>query len=105
MKLQMLMMILVSGAMGVAQARAEDAAEGEALYQEVCRNCHGPSGRGLASFPSLLGRDADFIASRLETYRAGERVGGNSALMMPVAAELSDQEIADLAAYITEELG
>jgi len=99
----MLLMVLVS-AMAADQASAEDAAEGEALYQEVCRNCHGPSGRGLASFPGLLGHDVDFIVSRLETYRAGERVGGNSALMMPVAAELSDEEIANLAAYITEDL-
>ena len=86
---------------GAGQVRAQDSAAGEALYQDVCRNCHGPSGQGLASFPRLTGLGAEQIVSRLGQYRAGERVGPNSALMRPIAADLSDEDMANLAAYIT----
>jgi cytochrome c553 len=85
----------------MAQAQADDIMAGEALYAESCVSCHGGSGRGMASFPSLTGRDADYISKRLMQYRAGERVGPNSALMAPAAAELSDDDIANLAAYIS----
>lgn len=82
-------------------AGAVAADEAETLYQDVCRNCHGPEGQGLASYPELAGRDAAFVTDRLETYRAGERVGYNTALMAPHAADLTDDEIAGLAAYIS----
>ena len=95
-------------AMGVALmlaasgAHAEgDVAAGEARYGQNCVSCHGKTGKGMASFPSLAGRETDYIADRLTTYRAREKVGPNSAIMMSHAAELSDAEIANLAAYIS----
>ena len=81
-------------------AIAQDVDAGEQLYQDVCTSCHGANAAGMASFPKLTGQTADYLISRLETYRAGERVGPNSALMMPHAADLSDEDIANLAAYI-----
>lgn len=80
-----------------------DVEAGTLLYAEGCAQCHGRAGRGMASFPSLMGREIDYLSDRLEQYRAGKSIGPNSALMMPVAAELSDEEIANLAAYISEE--
>ena len=85
----------------LAEAREGDATAGEARYSETCVNCHGPSGKGMASFPTLAGKDADYITDRLITYRAGETVGPNSALMIPMARDLSDDEIANLAAYLS----
>ncbi|MGS4944770.1 c-type cytochrome [Meridianimarinicoccus sp. RP-17] len=81
-------------------AGAQDLETGEELYGESCRNCHGPRAQGMASFPKLTGQDAAYLAGRLEQYRAGERVGPNSALMQPNAADLSDADIANLAAFI-----
>ncbi|MEA2117782.1 c-type cytochrome [Halovibrio sp. HP20-50] len=86
-----------------ATAQAADKSAGETLYADECAQCHGREGKGMASFPSLTGRDADYIASRLETYRAGERVGANSSLMIPNATDLSDEDIANLAAYLGEQ--
>ena len=85
----------------VAQAQATDLAAAKTKYSEVCASCHGPSGKGMASFPGLAGKDVDYIASRLKQYRAGERVGPNSPLMAPHAAELSDEEIVGLSDYIS----
>jgi cytochrome c553 len=54
----------------------------------------------MASFPSLRGKEASYLAERLNQYRAGEKVGPNSLLMIPVAADLTDDEIEGLAEYI-----
>jgi cytochrome c553 len=81
-------------------AAAQEAAKAEALYKQVCRNCHGPTGKGMASFPKLAGHDETFLVSRLEQYRSGEMVGPNTALMRPHAEDLSDDQIAGLARYV-----
>lgn len=80
-----------------------DVAAGQSLYAAECAQCHGRTGRGMASFPSITGHDADYISDMLMRYRAGETIGSNTALMRPVAAELSDTDIADLAAFISAE--
>ena len=82
-------------------ARGADIAAGKHRYGLNCVNCHGRAGRGMASFPALLGRDAEYIAGRLKRYRAREKVGPNSAIMMSLSGDLSDADIANLAAYIS----
>jgi cytochrome c553 len=86
---------------GMPAARAQDAAAGEALYKSNCRQCHGPTARGMSAYPRLSDKEADYIVGRLGQYRAGERVGPNSPLMYPVAKDLTDAEIADLAVFIS----
>ena len=78
-----------------------DTAAGEELYQSVCRNCHGPKAQGVASYPRLADKDMEYITGRLERYRDGERIGPNSMLMIPHARDLSDDDITNLAGYIT----
>ncbi len=85
-----------------AKAQDADLAAAKAAYAGVCANCHGPAGKGMASFPKVSGRDADYLASRLKQYRAGEKVGPNSPLMMPHAVKLSDGDIANLSAYMSK---
>ena len=98
-------LMLVTGAalaLGMSQASAEDAvAAGEKRYKKNCITCHGKKGKGLASFPPLKGRDAEYIADRLKKYRAREKVGPNSVIMMEWAAKLSDDEITNIAAYVS----
>jgi cytochrome c553 len=101
MKISMLWAGAVVLTIGVSQAQAQDVAAGETLYSNSCSQCHGPKAKGMASFPSLAGKEAEYLSSRLEQYRAGERVGPNSGLMIPNAKNLSDADIANLAAYIS----
>ena len=82
-------------------AEGADIAAGKQRYALNCVNCHGRAGKGMASFPALLGRDAEYIAGRLNRYRAREKVGPNSAIMMSLSGDLSDADIANLAAYIS----
>ena len=81
-------------------AQGADIAAGKNRYSLNCVNCHGRAGKGMASFPALVGRDAEYIARRLNQYRAREKVGPNSAIMMSLSGDLSDADIANLAAYI-----
>lgn len=86
---------------GATSVAAEgDVVAGEKLFKSACRSCHGPKAQGMASFPKLAGRDAAYITDRLATYHAGETVGPNSRLMIPVAQKLSPEDMANVAAYI-----
>ena len=71
--------------------------KGEATKQS-CVDCHGAEGNAPidATYPKLGGQYGDYIAHALQAYRAGDR---QNALMTPQAAQLSDQDISDLAAY------
>jgi cytochrome c553 len=80
-----------------------DSSAGEDIYQSGCKNCHGRTGKGLASFPRLAGNEADYLVARLIAYRNGEAIGPNSPLMWPWAKELSDKDIVNITAYITNE--
>jgi cytochrome c553 len=82
--------------------QAADIAAGASRYNVNCVNCHGNAGQGMASFPAIQGRDAAYIAEKLETYRAREMVGPNSAIMMSLSSDLSDDDIANLAAFIAD---
>lgn len=84
---------------------ANDVNAGEKRYLQNCVNCHGKNGKGLASFPAILDRDANYISNRLTQYRAKEKVGPNSAIMMSLVGGLTDEEIANLAAYIEAAFG
>ncbi len=77
-----------------------DLKSGEKIYKSVCKNCHGPTGKGMASFPKLVDNTAEYLADRLKQYRSGEKIGPNTALMAPQATSLTDQDIADIAAYL-----
>lgn len=73
----------------------------ENIFKRNCRACHGNKAQGVASYPRLSDKEPEYIAERLRTYRAGERIGPNSVLMIQNAKELSDEDIASLAVYVT----
>merc|ERR1711988_1491982 len=77
-----------------------DKEAGEARYKKSCVACHGPAGKGAASYPKISGKEVSYIKAKLETYRKGIEIGPNSALMIMMAKPLSDEEIANLAAYL-----
>lgn len=85
-----------------------DFAAGKALASkkgstgQACVDCHGAEGNGPidASYPKLGGQYADYIEHSLQAYRSGDRGGSPTTdLMGGQAKSLTDQQIADLAAY------
>ena len=73
----------------------------KSIFSRSCRGCHGNKAQGVASYPKLSDKTPEYIVEKLETYRAGERIGPNSVLMIQNAKGLSDLEIASLAVYVT----
>jgi cytochrome c553 len=63
----------------------------------ACIACHGIDGNSAnPEWPSLAGQNEAYIVRQLQAFRGGQR---QNALMTPMAAPLSDQDIDDLAAY------
>lgn len=63
----------------------------------VCATCHGLDGIAKApDAPNLAGTNAYYLAEQLKAYRSGAR---GHPQMAVIAKELSDADIADLAAW------
>jgi cytochrome c553 len=68
-----------------------------ATKSAICSSCHGPNGNSVnPEWPRLAGQSAVYIAEQLRLFRSGVR---NNAIMKPLTASLSDQDISDLAVY------
>jgi cytochrome c553 len=66
-----------------------------------CAKCHGKSGEGVKQNPILAGVAAGVFIEKMNGYREG---GGDNKVMIRFAKSLTDEEIAELAAYY-ESLG
>jgi cytochrome c553 len=63
----------------------------------TCQACHGANGNSTnPEWPSLAGIGGDYIAEQLKNFKDGKRT---NAVMMPMAATLSANDMADLGAY------
>jgi cytochrome c553 len=100
-----LMAVLASASLalaGAAQA-ADGNAEAGKKKTQMCAGCHGIDGFRTAfpevySVPRLGGQSANYIVAALKAYKSGDRVHPS---MRAIAGSLSDQDMADLAAYYT----
>jgi len=87
------MMFVPMLAAGGVQAGG-DATRGGELASD-CSDCHGANGQGDEDIPALAGMDAAEHAQILAAYQSGAIEGD----MTDYVADLSEQDIADLAAY------
>ena len=95
---------LLGGAVLAMDAQAAGNAEAGADKVGTCVACHGIDGKGLAPiYPNLNGQSATYLESSLKAYRDGQRQGGNAMLMTPMAQGLSDEDVADIAAYYSSQ--
>tara|TARA_B110000008_G_C16775421_1_gene486327 strand:- start:161 stop:484 length:324 start_codon:yes stop_codon:yes gene_type:complete len=93
--------IIVLSLFFVSKSYSNDIDTGNERFHKNCHNCHGRAGMGVASYPKVSGLDSSYIVDRLNRYRAGEKIGANSGLMIMMAKKLSDEEIDVLAAYLS----
>jgi cytochrome c553 len=79
-------------------------AKGEALAKggktTKCAACHGDNLDGLAVVPALRGRSPSYVARQLADFKQGARHGTWAPLMGPVVANLTADDILNLAAYL-----
>ncbi|HEY7742791.1 MAG TPA: cytochrome c [Burkholderiales bacterium] len=91
---------LLLAAASVAPAAEGDAAAGK-RKTSMCAGCHGIGGYKTVfpevyHVPRLGGQHAAYMVKALQEYKAGNR---SHPSMRAIAAGLSDQDMADLAAY------
>ncbi len=64
---------------------------------KLCRFCHGLDGVGkMPNIPNIGGESDFYLTKQLKAFRKGDRRDEQMAI---IARDLSDQDIADLAAY------
>lgn len=69
----------------------------------VCHACHGPTGQAvLPIYPNLGGQHQDYLIKTLREFRDGTR---QNAIMSGFAANLSDSDIEDIAAWYASQDG
>ena len=72
------------------QALTGDATEGQTLYASSCQGCHASDGTGQNGNPDITGSISD---SDINIILTGPG-------QMPAFSSLTDQQIADIAAYV-----
>ena len=81
----------------ILPAPAADIAAGKAKALFDCADCHGATGISVVeNFPNLAGQKELYLANQLKAFRAGTR---KSDEMNYIAKQLSDADIANVAAY------
>ena len=93
-------------ALSLPALAAGDAASG-AKKNFQCQGCHGIAGWKTAfpevySVPKLGGQKASYIVTALKAYKSGER---DHPTMKAIAADLSDRDMEDIAAYYAGSAG
>jgi cytochrome c553 len=87
-------------------------ATGKTIYQEglpdsnvpACSACHGPEAKGQDEIPRLAGQLFSYTVKELTNWRKERGQGSGSdtsAIMVPTAHNLSQSQIAAVAAYLS----
>jgi cytochrome c553 len=92
---------------------AGDVAEGKRIFGEgipksdvpACASCHGGDAKGRDAFPRLAGQLSDYMYRKLTNWdkERGQDKNNpdNSAIMQPIAHNLTDAQIRAVAAYLS----
>jgi cytochrome c553 len=88
-------------------------AAGKKIYEEgvpsaevpPCASCHGPNAKGADAFPRLAGQLNDYIFRKLTNWdkeRGQDKANPDtSAIMQPIAHQLTEAQIKAVAAYVS----
>jgi cytochrome c553 len=85
---------------GTAAAQTE--ARGQRIAGQVCAACHAADGNSVAAAnPKIAGQFAEYLHKQLLDFKpqAGKKPARDSAIMTPLVANLSDDDMKSLAAY------
>lgn len=67
----------------------------------ACGICHGPDLLGLADVPGIAGRSPSYLVRQLYDLQQGSRKGTSAPLMQAVIANLDNDDMVAIAAYVT----
>lgn len=98
----MLLALGICGSSHAAETAAGDASAGQAKTA-VCGACHGPDGNSMApNFPKIAGQGERYLLKQLHEIKDGKRVVLE---MTGLLDNLSDQDLADIAAFYAGQKG
>jgi cytochrome c553 len=90
-------LLLIAGLCLLGTAHAAGDVDAGKAKSASCAACHMADGNSAAPmFPKIAGQHAAYAVKQLQEFKSGDRV---DATMNPMAAALTDEDIADLAAY------
>ena len=76
-----------------------DPAKGAAVYNGMCSSCHGADGNsGAPLYPKLSQQHPEYLAKQLAEFKSGKRA---NAIMSGLAAGLSEDDMRNVAAYLS----
>ncbi|MEO8444509.1 MAG: c-type cytochrome [Gammaproteobacteria bacterium] len=94
-----LLALFLAGALASGPILAAGSAEAGQTKSVTCAACHGMDGNSLnPEWPSLAGQHPSYLVKSLQSFKSGER---QNVLMSGMAMPLSDEDMADLAAYFS----
>jgi len=100
-KLSAIALLLVIGTPAFANGLVDGSAEAGKDKAVSCGACHGADGNSAnPAWPSIAGQHAPYIVAQLKAFKNSRR---SNPLMMGQVAGLSDQDMADLAVYYSEQ--
>lgn len=81
-------------------ALAADVEAGQEAYEAICSSCHGDDGISKApTYPNLAGQKERYLAQQMQDFKSRKR---HNPIMEPLADQLSDEDIDNIAAYLSE---
>jgi len=86
----------------VGTATAQNAARGQRIASQVCAACHAADGNSVApTNPKIAGQFPEYLEKQLVDFKArgSKKPARESAIMAPMVASLSDDDIKSLAVY------
>jgi cytochrome c553 len=103
MKLQSIVMItlLCCVRANAAAPETEGSADEGQSKSTTCVACHGANGNSAnPEWPNIAGQHPQYVLKQLQAFKAGER---QNPLMTPIAMTLSEDDMADLAAFYSQQ--
>ena len=92
----------------IAYAPVGSIKRGEALARtggggktEACATCHGADLKGMGPVPGIAGRSPSYLVRQMYDMQAGARHGEWAELMKPVVAKLGEDDLVNIAAYVS----
>lgn len=101
--MKVLLSIASAGLLSLSLLGTAAAADGEALFKSKgCVACHGADANTpiLPTYPKLGGQNPDYAFNQMKDIKSGARNNGQSAAMKAIVANVSDEDLRAIAAWL-----